>query len=33
MAKSMLKDGTDINFISKHTGLTVKEINALRRTP
>ena len=30
MAKSMLKDGTDINFIMKHTELTADDIDDLK---
>ena len=30
MAKTMKKDGADINLISKYTGLTVEEIRKLR---
>ena len=29
IAKSMKKDGADINLISKYTGLTIKEIEKL----
>ena len=29
IAKSMKKDGSDINLISKYTGLTIKEIEKL----
>ena len=29
IAKSMKKDGADINLISKYTGLTIKEIKKL----
>ena len=29
IAKSMKKDGADINLISKYTGLTIKEIERL----
>ena len=29
IAKSMKKDGADINLISKYTGLTIKEIGKL----
>ena len=29
IAKSMKKDGADINLISKYTGLTIEEINKL----
>jgi len=31
MAKSMLTDKMDINIISKHTGLTKKEINDIKK--
>ena len=31
MAKSMLKDGTDINFIMKHTELTADDIDDLKK--
>ena len=30
IAKSMKKDGADINLISKYTGLTIEEIRKLR---
>ena len=30
IAKSMKKDGADINLISKYTGLSIKEIRKLR---
>ena len=29
MAKSMKKDGADINLISKYTGLSIEEIHKL----
>ena len=29
IAKTMKKDGADINLISKYTGLTIKEIKKL----
>ena len=30
IAKSLLDDGMNINFISKHTGLTINEIENLK---